>query len=94
MPQTGTRLSEGYMGELKAADDYGLLVPYAGRRLMDDWPAATGCLYGLMTLDGVAVTDAVYSTVYYPSCWENGARQAPAASGFDAGAGVEQRGGL
>lgn len=75
VPQTGTRLSEGYMGELKAADDYGLLVPYAGRRLMDDWPAATGCLYGLMTLDGMAVTDAVYSTVYYPSCWENGARQ-------------------
>ena len=75
VPQTGTRRDEGYMGELKAADDYGLLVPYAGRRLMDDWPAATGCLYGLMTLDGVAVTDAVYSKVYYPSDWENGARQ-------------------
>lgn len=71
VPQTGTRLSEGYMGELKASDDYGLLVPYAGRRLMDDWPAATGCLYGLMTLDGVAVTDAVYSNVYYPSYYEN-----------------------
>lgn len=71
VPQTGARLSEGYMGELKAADDYGLLVPYAGRRLMDDWPAATGCLYGLMTLDGVAVTDAVYSNVYYPSYYEN-----------------------
>ena len=75
VPQTGTRRDEGYMDTLKAADDYGLLVPYAGRRLMDDWPAATGCLYGLMTLDGMAVTDAVYSTVYYPSCWENGARQ-------------------
>ena len=72
VPQTGTRLSEGYMGELKAADDgYGLLVPYAGRRLMDDWPAATGCLYGLMTLDGTAVTDAVYSNVFYPSYYEN-----------------------
>ena len=71
VPQTGARLSEGYMGELKASDDYGLLVPYAGRRLMDDWPAATGCLYGLMTLDGVAVTDAVYSNVYYPSYYEN-----------------------
>ena len=75
VPQTGTRRDEGYMDTLKAADGYGLLVPYAGRRLMDDWPAATGCLYGLMTLDGMAVTDAVYSTVYYPSCWENGARQ-------------------
>ena len=75
VPQVGTRRDEGYMDTLKAADDYGLLVPYAGRRLMDDWPAATGCLYGLMTLDGMAVTDAVYSTVYYPSCWENGARQ-------------------
>ncbi len=71
VPQVGARLSEGYMGELKAADDYGLLVPYAGRRLMDDWPAATGCLYGLMTLDGVAVTDAVYSNVFYPSYYEN-----------------------
>lgn len=71
VPQTGARLSEGYMGELKASDDYGLLVPYAGRRLMDDWPAATGCLYGLMTLDGVAVTDAVYSNVYYPGYYEN-----------------------
>lgn len=70
-PQVGTRLSEGYMGELKASDGYGLLVPYAGRRLMDDWPAATGCVYGLMTLDGVAVTDAVYSNVYYPSYYEN-----------------------
>ena len=30
MPQTGARLSEGYMGELKASDDYGLLIPYAG----------------------------------------------------------------
>ena len=27
VPQTGARLSEGYMGELKASDDYGLLVP-------------------------------------------------------------------
>ena len=70
-PQVGTRLSEGYMGELKASDGYGLLVPYAGRRLRDDWPAATGCVYGLMTLDGVAVTDAVYSNVYYPSYYEN-----------------------
>ena len=70
-PQIGSRLSEGYMGELKASDGYGLLVPYAGRRLMDDWPAATGCVYGLMTLDGVAVTDAVYSNVYYPSYYEN-----------------------
>ena len=71
VPQVGARLSEGYMGELKASGDYGLLVPYAGRRLMDDWPAATGCLYGLMTLDGTAVTDAVYSNVYYPSYYEN-----------------------
>ena len=71
VPQVGTRLREGYMGELKAAGDYGLLVSYAGRRLMDDWPAATGCLYGLMTLDGTAVTDAVYSDVYYPNYYEN-----------------------
>lgn len=64
----GTRLHEGYMGELKASDSYGTLIPYAGRRLMDDWPANSGCLYGLMTKDGVAVTDAVYSDWGFLHC--------------------------
>ena len=42
--------------DLQPSDDYGPLMPYAGQRLYDDWPSQTGCLYGLMTEDGVAGT--------------------------------------
>lgn len=66
LPTVGTRWYEGYTGALIPRDDYGTLIPYAGLRLMDDWPAAVGCLYGLMTRDGVVVTDPVYSNVYHP----------------------------
>ncbi|MGM9520886.1 MAG: PstS family phosphate ABC transporter substrate-binding protein [Oscillospiraceae bacterium] len=66
----GTRLSGDYMGGLVPSEDYGMLVPYAGRRLMDDWPAISGCVYGLMTLDGCAVTDAVYSEAYYAGYYD------------------------
>lgn len=63
----GSRWYEGYAENLLPRDDYGALIPYAGARLMDNWPAITGCLYGLMTTDGVAVTDAVYSSVSRPT---------------------------
>ncbi len=66
----GTRLSDDYMPELVPSDDYGILIPYAGRRSTDDWPALSGCFYGLMTQDGCAVTDAVYSTVVYGEYFE------------------------
>lgn len=46
--------------DLIPSKDYGPLVPYAGQRIYDDWPSKTGCLYGLMTRDGVAVTAPVY----------------------------------
>jgi len=62
----GSRWYEGYSAELIPRDDYGELVPYAGLRLMDDWPAADGCMYGLMTKDGVVITDPVFSSVYRP----------------------------
>ena len=62
----GSRWYEDYIEELILRDDYGPLVPYAGLRLLDDWPAMNGCLYGLMTQDGVVVTDPVYSNVYCP----------------------------
>lgn len=66
-PETvGTRWYEGYTGELIPREDYGPLIPYAGLRLMDDWPAADGCLYGLMTREGAVITDPVYSAVYSP----------------------------
>lgn len=66
LPEVGSRWYEGYSAELIPRDDYGELVPYAGLRLMDDWPAADGCMYGLMTKDGLAVTDPVFSTAYRP----------------------------
>lgn len=63
----GSRWYGDYMDELLPRGDYGPLVPYAGLRLMDNWPAMTGCLYGLMTRDGVVVTDPVYSLVICPN---------------------------
>ena len=68
LPETvGSRWYEDYTEELIPRDDYGPLVPYAGLRLMDDWPAATGCLYGLMTRDGAVVTEPVYGRVACPN---------------------------
>ena len=62
-PEVGGRYYPDYTAELKPADDYGGLVPYAGLRLSDDWYVDTGCLYGLMTRDGRVVVDPVYSQV-------------------------------
>jgi hypothetical protein len=62
----GTRWYEDYTDHLIPRDDYGTLIPYAGLRLMDDWPASDGCMYGLMTQAGQVVTDPVYSTVSCP----------------------------
>lgn len=65
-PPVGTRRYEDYTAALIPADDYGQLIPYAGLRLMADWPADDGCLYGLMTREGEVVVDPVYSSVYAP----------------------------
>ena len=75
LPPIGSRWYDEYTGQLIPRDDYGPLIPYAGLRLLDNWPAITGCLYGLMTTDGVVVTDAVYSRVISPS-YSVGGRQA------------------
>lgn len=72
MQQIGSRWYEEYTDHLILRDDYGTLIPYAGERLMDDWPANSGCLYGLMTTDGVAVTDPVYSGAYRLSYYDAG----------------------
>ena len=63
LPQVGTRWYGAYTDKLIPREDYGALVPYAGLRLMNSWPAADGCMYGLMTADGVTVTDAAFSNV-------------------------------
>ena len=67
LPAIGSRWYEGYIENLIPRDDYGELIPYAGARLSDNWPSISGCLYGLMTKDGVAITDAVYSSVTRPT---------------------------
>ena len=58
------RWYDGYTDRLIPRDDYGPLLPYAGLRLADEWPAGHGCLYGLMTADGRVVTDPVFTNVY------------------------------
>ena len=63
----GSRWYEDCKDVLVPQEDYGPLIPYAGLRLMDDWPSMTGCLYGLMTRDGTVVTDPVYSYVCCPN---------------------------
>lgn len=70
----GTRWYEDYTDRLIPRKDYGPLIPYAGLRLMDDWPANDGCLYGLMTQEGAAVTDPVYSEVYRPGSYNSSGR--------------------
>lgn len=71
LPEIGGRWYEEYTDTLLPRDDYGMLIPYAGLRLLDDWPSANGCLWGLMTADGVAVTEAVFSNVYRASYYSD-----------------------
>ena len=73
VPLVGGRWYEDYTDTLLCRDDYGLLIPFAGQRLADDWPAHDGCKYGLMTRDGRVVVDAVYSSVTAPTRYSSGA---------------------
>ena len=52
-----------YRGEWKGLaplENPETLVPYAGARLDHSWMTQSGCLFGLMTRDGTAVTPPVY----------------------------------
>lgn len=59
-----------YVGELIPSDEYGELIPYLGyiREFEEfsygEWRVRKQAYYGLCTLDGVIVTDPVYSAVY------------------------------
>ncbi len=59
----GRRWYADHTTRLIPLDYGGDLIPYAGLRIMEDWPARDGggCLYGLMTLDGTVVVDPAYS---------------------------------
>lgn len=50
-------------GELIPREGCGTLIPYIGRRDSNRWPYWTGCVYGLMTTDGKAVTAPCFSWV-------------------------------
>ncbi|MBU5628128.1 hypothetical protein KQI82_14540 [Oscillibacter sp. MSJ-2] len=78
LPQpVGSRWYAEYTDHLIPREDYGQLIPYAGLRLMDDWPARDGCLYGLMTREGKVVSDPVYSAVYRPGGYDASGRWQP-----------------
>ena len=47
------------------------VTAYAGQRLSDTWPSQTGCLYGLMTASGEAVTPPVFSEIQRPKWWSS-----------------------
>lgn len=65
----GSRWYEGYVDELRPGADYGMLIPYVGRRLSNEWPAEDGFLYGLMTREGAVVTDPVFPEIVRPGYW-------------------------
>ena len=77
LPPVGTQWYDTYTDHLIPREDYGPLRPYAGLRLMDDWPAADGCLYGLMTRDGAAVTAPVYSNISRPGAADESGQWQP-----------------
>ena len=55
--------------ELIPGEDYGTLIPYAGQELFVDpgFGGWSSYRYGLSTLDGCLVTDAVYTDIYQPN---------------------------
>lgn len=63
LPTVGTRLFEGYTDALTPGD-YGVLTPFAGRRVTNMEFAETGCVFGLMTTAGQVVVDPVYTDVW------------------------------
>ena len=55
-----------YVGEWKGLGPLAspeIAVPYAGARLDHSWESLDGCLYGLMTRDGTALTPPVYNDI-------------------------------
>jgi hypothetical protein len=54
---------EGEWNSLAPLAEPERVTAYAGQRLSDRWPGRNGCLYGLMTREGEAVTPPVFSSV-------------------------------
>lgn len=64
MEEIYTRLSDEYMAELVPSDDYGMLLPYTGELLYNYYGDPIDERYGLVTADGIIVTDAMYYSIY------------------------------
>jgi hypothetical protein len=62
-----TRLSDGPMTELKPSGDYGKLLPYVGASLFGDMGYLSFNMLGLVTDNGMIITDPVFSRVYQGS---------------------------
>ena len=67
-----TRLSDGPMTELVPSDDYGALLPYTGIKVFSENGYELAGLKGLVTRDGMIVTDPVYATVYRMAVYDQG----------------------
>ena len=67
-----TRLKAGPMLELQPSGDYGMLMPYVGASLYGDSGYLAFNLFGLVTVDGVIVTDPIYAEVYRGSYFNYG----------------------
>lgn len=66
---------DGPRDALVPTPDYGPLVPFPGAVMTSSWYAGewvTSYLYGLMTLEGEAVADPVYSSVTLLTRWNGG----------------------
>ena len=64
-----TRLHDGPLPELVPSQDYGALLPYASTIILEDG-GLHAIKYGFVTIDGVVVTDLIYTRVekaYYYS---------------------------
>lgn len=59
-----TRLYDGAMTALEPSDQYGTLLPYVGETMYSDDGYNTIRKYGLVTQDGMIVTDPVYASAY------------------------------
>lgn len=58
-----TRLSDGPLPELKPSKEYGRLLPYVGEKFYGDSGHNIFNMFGLVTKDGMIVTDPVYASV-------------------------------
>ena len=69
----GTRLSEKPLIELVPSDNYGILLPYMGERIppIIGENYAIGAKYGLVTEDGIVITDPIYNNVSHALANDN-----------------------